>query len=264
MQGVWVHVGSIPGQGARIPHASGPKIQNRKQKQCCNKFSKDLKNGPHKKKKIENLKKNKTKLLSPVRAQDTKCQMLWWKQVPNSRPTQKRVMFTSLSIKFRGTHVKWVPSVHFSQGEWVQAIYQEVLMKNPKTLLCLISATHSHQDPNWPLDPDTSYSVFILERGKEKSLEELISCFKTQQKKPIHLSSQSPSSARLSFYGNPWNTSISFTHMKQNAKWSFITLFPSKFWYLHNTEIIIPFHPVTRLWIKMYELIQRHKGESED
>lgn len=71
-------------------------------------------------------------------------------------------------------------------------------MKNPKTLLCLMSATQSHQDPNWPLDPDTSYSVFILERGKEQSLEELISCFKTQQKKPIHLSSQSPSSARLS------------------------------------------------------------------
>ena len=87
--------------------------------------------------------------------------------------------------------------VHFSQGEWVQAIYQQVLVKNPKTLLCLISATQSHQDPNWPLDPDTSYSVFILERAKGNSLEELI-CFKTQQKKPIHLSSQPPSSARLS------------------------------------------------------------------
>ena len=30
--------GSIPGQGARIPHASKPKNQNTKQKQCCNKF----------------------------------------------------------------------------------------------------------------------------------------------------------------------------------------------------------------------------------
>ena len=46
--------GSIPGQGAKIPHASWPKSQNiKKQKQYCNKFNKDLKNGPHQK----NLKK---------------------------------------------------------------------------------------------------------------------------------------------------------------------------------------------------------------
>ena len=45
--------GSIPGQGARIPHALGPKNQNRKkQKQYCNKFKKDFKNDPHQKKKI--------------------------------------------------------------------------------------------------------------------------------------------------------------------------------------------------------------------
>ena len=43
--------GSIPGQGAKIPHASGPKNQNIKQKQYCNKFYKDFKNGPHQKKK---------------------------------------------------------------------------------------------------------------------------------------------------------------------------------------------------------------------
>ena len=41
--------GSIPGQGAEIPHASRPKNQNIKQKQYCNKFNKDFKNGPHKK-----------------------------------------------------------------------------------------------------------------------------------------------------------------------------------------------------------------------
>ena len=45
--------GSIPGQGAKIPHASWPKNQNRKQKQHCNKFNKDFKNGPQQK----NLKK---------------------------------------------------------------------------------------------------------------------------------------------------------------------------------------------------------------
>ena len=47
--------GSIPGQGAKIPHASWPKNQNIKQKQYCNKFNKDFKNGPHQK----NLQKKK-------------------------------------------------------------------------------------------------------------------------------------------------------------------------------------------------------------
>ena len=36
----------------KIPHASQPKKQNIKQEQYCNKFNKDLKNGPRKKKKI--------------------------------------------------------------------------------------------------------------------------------------------------------------------------------------------------------------------
>ena len=40
-------VGSIPGQGAKIPHVSRPKTQYIKQKQYCNKFNKDLKKGPH-------------------------------------------------------------------------------------------------------------------------------------------------------------------------------------------------------------------------
>ena len=45
--------GSIPGQGAKIPHASWPKNQNiKKKKQYCNKSNKDFKNGPHQKKKI--------------------------------------------------------------------------------------------------------------------------------------------------------------------------------------------------------------------
>ena len=51
-------VGLIPGQAAMIPHASWPKNQNIKQKQYCNKFNKENKNGPHqknilKKKRIE-------------------------------------------------------------------------------------------------------------------------------------------------------------------------------------------------------------------
>ena len=46
---------SIPGCGAKIPHALQPKNRNIKQKQYCNKFSKDFKNGPHQK---TSLKKN--------------------------------------------------------------------------------------------------------------------------------------------------------------------------------------------------------------
>ena len=38
-----VGVGLIPGQGAKIPHASRPKNQNIKQKQDYNKFNKDFK-----------------------------------------------------------------------------------------------------------------------------------------------------------------------------------------------------------------------------
>ena len=47
--------GSIPGRGAKIPHASWPRNQNIKQKQHCNKFNKDFNNDPHQK----NLKKGK-------------------------------------------------------------------------------------------------------------------------------------------------------------------------------------------------------------
>ena len=39
--------GSIPGWGAKIPHASQPKSQNIKQKQYGNKFNKDLKKMVH-------------------------------------------------------------------------------------------------------------------------------------------------------------------------------------------------------------------------
>ena len=46
-------VGLILGQGAKMPHASVPKNQNIKQKQCCNKFHIRLKSSPyHKKKKM--------------------------------------------------------------------------------------------------------------------------------------------------------------------------------------------------------------------
>ena len=49
---------AIPGWGAKIPHASQPKNQNIKQKQYCNKFNRDLKNGPHQKKSFKKKKGN--------------------------------------------------------------------------------------------------------------------------------------------------------------------------------------------------------------
>ena len=43
--------GSVHSQGTKILYASGPKEQNIKQKQYCNKFNKKtFKNGPHQKK----------------------------------------------------------------------------------------------------------------------------------------------------------------------------------------------------------------------
>ena len=40
-------VGSVPGWGTKIPHASWPKHQNMEQKQYCNKINEVFKNGPH-------------------------------------------------------------------------------------------------------------------------------------------------------------------------------------------------------------------------
>ena len=45
MQGVWV----LSPLRAKIPHVSWPENQNIKQKQYCNKFIKDFKNGSHQK-----------------------------------------------------------------------------------------------------------------------------------------------------------------------------------------------------------------------
>ena len=51
-------VGSIPGRGAKIPHALWPKNQNIKQKQYFKKFTEEIKKGPHQK----NLKKKKKEI----------------------------------------------------------------------------------------------------------------------------------------------------------------------------------------------------------
>ena len=42
--------GSIPGGGAKIPHASYGIKPKHKTEANCNKFSKDVKNGPHERK----------------------------------------------------------------------------------------------------------------------------------------------------------------------------------------------------------------------
>ena len=54
-------MGLITGWGAKIPQASQPTNQNIKQKQYCNKFNKDFKNGPYQKifKKMKSIKTNK-------------------------------------------------------------------------------------------------------------------------------------------------------------------------------------------------------------
>ena len=51
MVGTWPSnargAGLIPGQGTKIPHASGPRDQNREHRQCHNRFNKDFRNSPH-------------------------------------------------------------------------------------------------------------------------------------------------------------------------------------------------------------------------
>ena len=48
--------GSIPAREAKVPHAE--KLKHKKtQKQYCNRFNKDFKNGPSKKKDYKNIKK---------------------------------------------------------------------------------------------------------------------------------------------------------------------------------------------------------------
>ena len=67
--------GLITGRGAKIQHASGPKHQNIKHRQCWNKFNKDFQNGPHQKKKRKRIvgpsRKNRITSLCPM--QDTAC-----------------------------------------------------------------------------------------------------------------------------------------------------------------------------------------------
>ena len=60
---------SIPGPGAKSPRASRPKKQNGKQKQHCNKFNKDFKNGPHQKKKKKIKKKYNHMLLKKANSE---------------------------------------------------------------------------------------------------------------------------------------------------------------------------------------------------
>ena len=49
-------MGSTPDQEAKIPYVLWPKNKNIKQKQYCNKFNKDFKNGPHQKRSFKKIK----------------------------------------------------------------------------------------------------------------------------------------------------------------------------------------------------------------
>ena len=57
-------VGLIPGWGTKILDALRPKNQNTKQKQCCNKFNKNFKNGPCKKN--QNMSTKGMRVLFPI------------------------------------------------------------------------------------------------------------------------------------------------------------------------------------------------------
>ena len=62
----------IPGGGAKIPHTLGSKNQNIKQKQYCNKFSRDFKNCLHQK--ILKKKCNENNRMAKIqKADDIKC-----------------------------------------------------------------------------------------------------------------------------------------------------------------------------------------------
>ena len=76
--------GSIPGWGAKIPHASWPKNQNRKQKRYCNKFNKDFKNGPHQKRTF----KNKRKILKVMIQNFKSTKQYVVKSPPPQHPSQ--------------------------------------------------------------------------------------------------------------------------------------------------------------------------------
>ena len=72
------HAGPTPGQGAKNPRALGLKRQIIKQKQYCNKFNKDFKNGPHQKRKKKSWRKSKSRFLPHSRCGVSKCLMSYF------------------------------------------------------------------------------------------------------------------------------------------------------------------------------------------
>ena len=80
--------GSIPGQGGKIPHAK--KNQNMKQKQYCNRFYTNFKNGPH-------LKKSKKRKNNCYQKQNT-----WTASIFNEHNTKyeilKNLVFMSVTL----------------------------------------------------------------------------------------------------------------------------------------------------------------------
>ena len=60
------HAGSIPHQGAKISHALWSNNQRIKQRQYCNKFNKDLKNGCIKERKVVKRKRHFSQRISLI------------------------------------------------------------------------------------------------------------------------------------------------------------------------------------------------------
>ena len=83
--------GSIPGQEAKIPHASRPKTQNIKQKQYCNNFNEVFRNGSHFLKNL--LKRGQFNLLGVTRGGEEEgpgpaWKSVWILQVPDTAGAQ--------------------------------------------------------------------------------------------------------------------------------------------------------------------------------
>ena len=105
-------VSLISGQGTKIPHASWPKNQNIKQKQYCNKFNEDFKNGPRQKKKKSFKKCGQYKCVTP--SYTRYC----------ARYGCKNKEKCTLALGFPGALV-WL-RIHLPmQDKWVQSLGQE-------------------------------------------------------------------------------------------------------------------------------------------
>lgn len=130
--------------------------------------------------------------------------------------TKESITLTSISKgqrnqdEVRAQHA----NVHIFQGAWVPFIHSKGYTKNPEILCCRFSATQSYQDSAHPLHLDSSYFTLFWKQEREFSVRTNLLIWERSKEAhpylfPITISYQT-------FYGNPWNTSISSRWMKGN------------------------------------------------